>query len=262
MCFNLHVGDLLKSKEGSKMLCGMARVGGDVPGCDDSDTNYLRRVCSGDGDLWKELSCLTGSPLHSLVDRLQQVIMLDKAPSTVKAYRAAFKRWHRWATELKLPTYTPCLGTPCGPVSPPPGTRDLLHEEATTQSVAALRWMHEKATDPTSDPTVKQLYQALRRLHSRPVHRKPPLSPLQFKEVILCLACDGAPPADLQTATILVLGFCGFFCWDDMEALKRDSLDFCDTHMTIYFGKRKNYQLRDCDGLLIAGAPKKVAYAK
>ena len=30
--------------------------------------------------------------------------MLDKAPPTVKAYVAAFKRWHPWATELKLPT--------------------------------------------------------------------------------------------------------------------------------------------------------------
>ena len=50
---------------------------------------------SGDGDFWKELSGLTGGPLHLLVDRLQQVIMLDKAPSTVKAYIAAFKRWHR-----------------------------------------------------------------------------------------------------------------------------------------------------------------------
>ena len=44
----------------------------------------------------------------------------------------------------------------------------------------------------------------------------------------------------------------GFLRWDDMKTLKRDSLDFCDTHMTIHFGKRKNYQLRDCEDLLIA----------
>ena len=41
---------------------------------------------SGDGDFWKKVSGLTGGPLHLLVDRLQQVIMLDKAPPTVKAY--------------------------------------------------------------------------------------------------------------------------------------------------------------------------------
>ena len=43
--------------------------------------------------------------LHLLVDRLQRVILLDKAPSTVKAYfMAASKHWHRWSTVVKLPT--------------------------------------------------------------------------------------------------------------------------------------------------------------
>ena len=164
-------------------------------GWDDSGTDSpCPFLCSVDDDFWKELSGLTGGPLHSLVDRIERVIMLDKAPSTVKAYISAFKRWHRWATELKLPTL---------PAKAPHVALFLLHlaQEtascaATTQSVAALRWMHEKASvdDPTSHPTVKQLCQALRRLHSRPIHRKPPLSPLQFKEVISCLACDSAPP--------------------------------------------------------------------
>ena len=92
---------------------------------------------SGDGDFGKELSVLTGGPLHSLVDRLQRVIMPDKAPSTVKEYIAAFKRWHRWATELKLSTL---------PVKAPHVALFLLHLaqetascSATAQSVAALR---------------------------------------------------------------------------------------------------------------------------
>ena len=59
------------------MLCGMATAGGGATGCDDSGTNSPCRFffcCSGDGDFRKELSGLTGGPLHSLVDRLQQVI--------------------------------------------------------------------------------------------------------------------------------------------------------------------------------------------
>ena len=110
----------------------------------------LAFFCSGDGDFWKELSGLTGGPLHSFADCLQRVIMLDKAPSIIKAYIAAFKRWHRWATDLKLPTL---------PAKAPHVTLFLLHlaQEtsscaATAQSVAALRWMHEKAgvADPIS----------------------------------------------------------------------------------------------------------------
>ena len=141
---------------------------------------------SGDGDFWKELSSLTGGPLHLLVDRLQRVIILDKAPSTVKAHIAAFKRWHRFATELKLPTL-PAKATHVALF-----LLRLAQEtsscSATTQSVAALRWMHEEASvaDPTSHHRVKQLGEALGSLHSRPIHRKPPLSHLQFKEVGSC----------------------------------------------------------------------------
>ena len=86
------------------MLCGMASAVGDATGCDDSGTDSPCLFSSGDDNFWKELSGLTGGPLHSLVDRLHRVIMLDKVPSTAKAYIAAFKQWHCWATELKLST--------------------------------------------------------------------------------------------------------------------------------------------------------------
>ena len=110
------------------MLCGMAPAGRDATGCDDSGTDSPCCFCSGDGDFWKELSGLTGGPLHLLVDRLQRVIMLDKVPSTVKAYIAAFKRWHRWATELKLPTL---------PAKAPHVALFLLHLAQETSSCAA-----------------------------------------------------------------------------------------------------------------------------
>ena len=76
MCYKLQVGGLFYSKGGSEKLCGMASAGGDATGWDDSGTDSpCPFLCSGDGDFWKELSGLTGGPLHSLVDHLQRVIM-------------------------------------------------------------------------------------------------------------------------------------------------------------------------------------------
>ena len=51
----------------------------------------LALLRSGDGNFWKELFCLQAALFTPLVDRLQRVIMLDKAPSTTKAYIAAFQ---------------------------------------------------------------------------------------------------------------------------------------------------------------------------
>ena len=109
----------------------------------------LALFCSGDGDFWKEFSSLTDGPLHSIVDRLQQVIMLDKALSIVKAYIAAFKRWHRSATELKRPSL-PAKAPHVALFSTPPGTRHLLmrsHETVSRRTSVDARKSRRRRPD-------------------------------------------------------------------------------------------------------------------
>ena len=92
-------------------MCGMAPAGGDATGWDDSGTDSpCPFLCSGDGDFWKELSGLTGGPLHSFVDRLQRVIMLDKAPSTVKSLYSSVQAIASLGYRAQA-TYTPCQGS-------------------------------------------------------------------------------------------------------------------------------------------------------
>ena len=102
--------------------------------------------------------------------------------------------------------------------------------------------MHKKASVayPTSHPTVKQLCQALRRLHSGPIHPKPPLSPLQFKEVFSCLAWDGAPLADIQKATIFALGFWGWKSASLKNCYKCNSLEDALSVSRVVLQKRLN----------------------
>ena len=108
--------------------------------------------------------------------------MLDKAPSTVKAYIAAFKRWHRWATELKRSTL-PAKAPHVALFSTPPGTL-MPRRDTVSRRTSVDERKSRRRQPPTSHPTVKQLCQALCCLHSRPIHRKPPLSPLQFKRLL------------------------------------------------------------------------------
>ena len=216
---------------------------------------FLSFLCPAPGDFWADLSTLKDPSLVALSTRLRQVIILDKAPSTVRAYLAAFTRWHRWATSANLPSF---------PARAPHVALYLLQLaqssascSSATQASAALHWIHVKADvdDPTSHPVVKQLGNALRRLYSRPRVRRSPLSPTEFRRIVAYLACSETNLADLQTAVIFVLGFCGFLRWDDMAGLRRESVSFSPTHATIHFEKRKNYQLRDCEDLVIARCP-------
>ena len=176
-------------------------------------------------------------------------------PSTIKAYLMSFRRWSKWASAFHLPSF---------PARPQDLALYLLHlaqtsasHSSTSQASATLHWLHQKADtpDPTRHPVVTQLRSALVRLYSRPVQRRNPLTPVQFRQIITCLASSDASLEDLQTAAMFVMGFCGFMRWDDMSGLRSQDFSFSESHVTVQFLKRKNFQLRDCDQLEIARSP-------
>ena len=197
--------------------------------------------------------------------------MLDKAPSTVKAYKTALKQWQRWATELKLPTLPakapiwpwfsctwhkrPPHGQPRHSQSPHYGGCTKKPTSPTRQATPESNSYAKPCVASMVDRSTASRHSALcssrKSFHAWRVTPPPPPPPP-----------GGYPDRSNFKFFNFVLGFCGFLRWDDMKALKRDSLEFCDTHMTIHFGKRKNYQLRNCDDLLIARAPEKTAYAQ
>ena len=212
-------------------------------------------MVSGGGAFWSALSSIDHPHLQDLADQLRRTVVFDKAPSTIKAYLMAFRRWSKWASAFHLPSF---------PARPQDLALYLLHlaqtsasHSSTSQASAALHWLHQKADtpDPTRHPVVTQLRSALVRLYSRPVQRRNPLTSVQFRQIITCLASSDASLEDLQTAAMFVMGFCGFMRWDDMSGLRSQDFSFSESHVTVQFLKRKNFQLRDCDRLVIARSP-------
>ena len=212
-------------------------------------------MVSGGGAFWSALPSIDHVHLQVLADQLRRTVVFDKAPSTVKVYLMAFCRWSKWASAFHLPSF---------PAWPHDLALYLLHlaqtsvlHSSTSQASAALHWLKQKADtlDPTRHPLFTKLRLALVRLYSRPVQRCNPLTPVQFQQTITCLASSDASLEDLQTAAMFVMGFCGFMRWDNMSGLRSQDFSFSESHITVQFLKRKNFQLRDCNQLVIARSP-------
>ena len=141
----------------------------------------------------------------------------------------AFRRWSKWASAFYLPSF---------PARPQDLALCLLHlaqtsasHSSTSQASVALHWLHQKADtpDPTRHPIVTQLRSALVKLYSRPVQRRSPLTPVQFRQIITCLASSDASLEDLQTAAMFVMAFFGFMRWDGMSGLCSQDFSFSES---------------------------------
>ena len=64
-------------------------------------TNF---AASGSTKFWQTIQ-ETPPDLHHLEDILADLLLKDKAPSTRKAYLAAFHKWTHWANHMGLPAF-------------------------------------------------------------------------------------------------------------------------------------------------------------
>lgn len=91
---------------------------------------------------------------------------------------------------------------------------------------------------------MQQVAEAAKRILARPVSCKKPLEASLVKKTIRCL--EQSSLAYVQVATLLMLDFFGFLCWNDLSHLTVDHLQFADSHPTVFFEQRKNDQF--CEG--------------
>lgn len=79
-------------------------------------------------------------------------------------------------------------------------------------AISGVSWAHRKAMleDPCTHSLVGEVRDAAKRLLSRPVQKKLPLSVVHLRKIVETFAKPGAYLNDLQTVLIMVLGLTGF----------------------------------------------------
>ena len=202
---------------------------------------------------------LSGEMKH-LASALPEVMSQSRAPSTVRKYMSAFEQWKFWAKRQDISH---------GPADPFHVALYLVKIMQGADSAApvtaescAISWFHSVNgwPDPCSNPLVQNVRQAATRSLARPRARKAPLS----KRLLSCLYTELATSTslqDLQTITLIVLGYSGMLWWDDLSHIYVDEIVFKCGYMAIFLEVRKNDQLRHGHWyLLVAGVERCAQY--
>ena len=189
--------------------------------------------------------------MKDLASRLPNTILHSRADSTVKKYLGAFRRWKKWAASYKLSPI---------PARPHEFVLYLQHlgEETKSKSAVeeacnALSWVHSYAglITPSSHPLVRATLRGLQHKLAKPVVKKEPMI-VDMLEAIVADANGSGTLSDLRLATACLLGFAGFFRFQEIVDLRACDCTIEGEMLKVYIASSKNDQLRQGDEVLIA----------
>ena len=106
--------------------------------------------------------------------------------------------------------------------------------------------------DPCNSPFVVPLIETARRLLSVPVKKKEPVTPAVIKHLFAHYGSTSTSFSDLRVLTLCVLGYAGFFRFNELVQLRRCDFHFEDSFMRIFVQRSKTDICRDGAWVVIA----------
>ena len=170
--------------------------------------------------------------LKGLIKGLPAVLLKSKAENTTKKYKRGFNAWRKWASQFKE-----VLIFPASSVYVSLLFRSLIQESVSCNIVDeahhGLKWFHDLAgqPDPCNSPLVILLLESAKRLLSVPVKKKEPVTPEVIQRLVAHCGSVSASLADLRLLILCVLGYAGFFRFNELVQLRRCDFQFEDSFM-------------------------------
>ena len=116
------------------------------------------------------------------------------------------------------------------------------------EAVNALSWVHQVAVveDPTDHPFVKQIVAGAKRMLAHRVTKRSLLQQRFCMHKLVEEAIDDkAELPAVRTITICLLGYAGFFRFDEITSLKESDISMYDDHMEVFVESSKTDQFRE-----------------
>ena len=184
--------------------------------------------------------------LKELAESLPAIALQSKAPATVKKYAGGFSRWKRWAKSKP--------GVEAFPAKPFQFAlylAFLIQSSKTSapveEAVNSLSWAHQLAVveDPTDHPLVKQVLAGAKRILAHRTIKKEPITPEILRRLYDTFVTPTAQLPIIRTMTICLLGYAGFFRFNELASIRECDIAFYDEHVEVFIESSKTDQFRE-----------------
>ena len=104
------------------------------------------------------------------------------------------------------------------------------------EAVSALSWVNHLATveDTTAHPLVQQVLAGAKRKLAHKTVKKEPITPGILARLVDKFGLPGATLPNVRTLTMCLVGYAGFFRFDELAKLKESDVKFYSEHMEIF----------------------------
>ena len=213
-------------------------------------TTYVATADIQSTGIWPLLKEFDDPELTKLASQLPATLLKSRVDSSVKKYLGAYRCWRAWAIPHELPTF-PAKEQHVALYLQSIGQR-LESKSAAEEAVNALTWVHSLAglDSPTDRPFVQATLQGLRRMWSKPVQKRKPMT----TEILAYMVQDtNRQPSlsNLRLTAFSLLAFAGFLRFDEAIHIRA-----CDVKTLVDMAKislpSKTDQFRQGHEVLIA----------
>ena len=190
--------------------------------------------------------------MPGLVSALSQSV----APSTLKSYFSCFKKWKRWCSQFPEVKYFPASETYLGLY-----LVQLLQSGYSFTSIQstlyAIGFFHKSCglQNPCDSKFLKAVAQGCKRLDckSNSVSRqKSPILPEHLSSLVSRFAGPRASLSDIRDVTLCLVGFAGFFRFNELCNIKWSDISFADEFFSVTIPRSKTDQYHNGSTVLIA----------
>ena len=205
----------------------------------------------GSTGIWPLLKELDDPELSELAGLSPATVLKSRADSSVRKYLGAYRRWRTWAIAHELPPF-PAKEHHVAFYQQSIGQR-LESKSATEEAVNALSWVHSLAgmESPTSRPIVQATLQGLRRMWSKPLQKRKPMTAEMLADMVQ--DANRQPSlSNLRLTTLSLLAFAGFLRFDEVIHIRACDVEILEDMARILLPRSKTDQFRQGHEVLIA----------
>lgn len=187
---------------------------------------------------WREAPDIVKRNLSKIIN----TALKSKAASTTKTYINNINQYFLWCKANEIPLILPFHDSVVA-MYIHIKSQKVNSASSVCFTSAALKWLHGLYPGSTRNPMdndfCENIVAAAKRQASRPIQKKKPLPPDAIKDIIDKFGGRQNNLKELRIAALCLLGFAGFFRYDELRSIQANHIEFLKDHIKILVPKSK-----------------------
>ena len=195
---------------------------------------------------------LTDPKLCSIALSIPSLLLKSRADGTINTYMNSFKQWEKWTDE-----FDEVQSMPADSVYIAIYFAALIQQGSSFHKIKntfyAIAWFHNinNFDNPCNNRIVKGLYEAAKRILSKPRIKKLPITPYHLIKIVK-MNDNRKCVKQTRLVALFLIGYAGFFRYQELVNIRKGDIIIYKNFMRIFVEKSKCDQYRTGKWIFIA----------